>query len=108
MLFRRALLQRHWKTDIRLSQWNRISIQHQVRSTSTDTNPSSTGETPNSAITDTPEKASETLSIPQSKESEKTTTKPIIRTLFYVPGSSEKMIAKAWTLTPDNIVASLL
>jgi len=27
-----------------------------------------------------------------------------IRSLFYVPGSSQKMIDKAWTLTPDNIV----
>lgn len=26
------------------------------------------------------------------------------RSLFYVPGSSQKMIDKAWTLTPDNIV----
>jgi hypothetical protein len=27
-----------------------------------------------------------------------------IRTLFYVPGSSQKMIDKAWTLQADNIV----
>jgi len=27
-----------------------------------------------------------------------------IRTLFYVPGSSLKMLDKAWTLQPDNIV----
>ena len=29
------------------------------------------------------------------------------RSLFYVPGSSQKMIDKAWTLKPDNIVLSL-
>jgi hypothetical protein len=29
------------------------------------------------------------------------------RSLFYVPGSSQKMIDKAWTLKPDNIVPSL-
>jgi hypothetical protein len=33
-------------------------------------------------------------------------TKPV-RTLFYVPGSSVKMIDKAWTLKPDNIVCAL-
>jgi hypothetical protein len=103
------LLQRHWKTDIRLSQWKPISIQHQVRFNSTDASPSSTGKNPTSAIEDAaPETVSETRSIPQSGASEKTAKRPIIRTLFYVPGSSEKMINKAWTLIPDNIVASLL
>lgn len=30
-----------------------------------------------------------------------------IRTLLYVPGSSKKMLEKAWTLTPDNIVPQI-
>src|SRR6202035_4997916 len=107
MLFRRTLLQRHWQPVIRLSPWKPISIQHQVRSNSTDASSSSTGKNTTSAIDDTPETVSETRSTPQSEASEKTTKRPIIRTLFYVPGSSEKMINKAWTLIPDNIVASL-
>jgi len=43
----------------------------------------------------------------RSKIAFRRSEKPI-RTLFYVPGSSLKMLEKAWQLEPDNIVIKAL
>lgn len=43
----------------------------------------------------------------RSKIAFRRSEKPV-RTLFYVPGSSLKMLEKAWQLEPDNIVIKAL
>jgi hypothetical protein len=91
MLSRRGLLtfQRCQKPTIR-NEWIPIAIHRQVRNLG------------NGSV-----QASNADSIEQSKKGVTPQKRPIVRTLFYVPGSSQKMIDKAWTLTPDNIVFPL-